>query len=141
MTVSPSHAHVSSRIFSDTVMAYRILLHQAFVALSNGEIKTYDTLCLRMSPYTVPPNLWTLYEQKVEAAGMPALPTPGSYVYTIGCDVDFRANMLIRAYQGSDHRPCDSSQRLELVVHCIWRWRLMTFALCNQHSSHSSQGA
>ncbi|CCM03744.1 uncharacterized protein FIBRA_05890 [Fibroporia radiculosa] len=59
LLVSPSHTH-------------------ALIALSNGEIRMYDLLCLRMSPYTVPPNLWSLYEEKVQASGMPAIPTSDS---------------------------------------------------------------
>ena len=36
---------------------------QAFVALANGEIKTYDLLCLRISQYMIP-NAWKAYEEK-----------------------------------------------------------------------------
>ncbi|KAK2461424.1 hypothetical protein APHAL10511_005887 [Amanita phalloides] len=42
---SPSHAHV-------------------FIAIHSGEIKTYDLLCLRKSPYILP-NLWDIYKKKV----------------------------------------------------------------------------
>ncbi|GBE77562.1 hypothetical protein SCP_0104400 [Sparassis crispa] len=60
LTVSPAHAH-------------------AFVALANGEVKTYDLLCLRISPYAVP-NTWADYEEKVLASGAPVIPNPGSRV-------------------------------------------------------------
>lgn len=51
---------------------------QAFVALSTGVVKTFDLLCLRNSPYVVP-NVWTRYEEKMLASGLPAAPSPGSY--------------------------------------------------------------
>ncbi|TCD68310.1 hypothetical protein EIP91_011169 [Steccherinum ochraceum] len=46
--LSPTHQHV-------------------FVALANGEIQTYDLLCSRVSPYTIP-NMWKMYEKKMRAS-------------------------------------------------------------------------
>ncbi|TFK95007.1 hypothetical protein K466DRAFT_579508 [Polyporus arcularius HHB13444] len=43
LVTSPSHTH-------------------AFIALANGEIKTYDLLCLRISQYIIP-NLWKMHEE------------------------------------------------------------------------------
>ncbi|OCH89538.1 hypothetical protein OBBRIDRAFT_881275 [Obba rivulosa] len=60
ITASPAHTH-------------------AFVALSNGEIKTYDLLCLRTSSYVIP-NLWTAYEEKRMACGSPLPSVPGSSI-------------------------------------------------------------
>ena len=37
--------------------------YQAFIALANGEIKTYDLLCLRISQFAIP-NLWKIHEEK-----------------------------------------------------------------------------
>ncbi|CAL1694488.1 unnamed protein product [Somion occarium] len=56
VALSPSHTH-------------------AFVALSNGEVKTYDLLCSWHSPYTII-NLWAMYE-KISASGMPYSMEPG----------------------------------------------------------------
>ncbi|KAI0705856.1 lethal giant larvae like, C-terminal-domain-containing protein [Cytidiella melzeri] len=50
LTLSPSHTH-------------------AFIALSNGELQTYDLLCSRISQYAAP-NLWAMYEEKVLAGGL-----------------------------------------------------------------------
>ncbi|KAI0660581.1 lethal giant larvae like, C-terminal-domain-containing protein [Cubamyces menziesii] len=47
---SPSHTH-------------------AFIALADGEIKTYDLLCLRISQYSIP-NQWRLYEKRSLASGL-----------------------------------------------------------------------
>ncbi|KAF9567769.1 WD40 containing snare-dependent exocytosis protein [Agrocybe pediades] len=58
ITLSPSHTHV-------------------FLATQNGNVKTYDLTCLRKSPYIIP-NLWTLYEDKMAADGIPALAPPSS---------------------------------------------------------------
>ncbi|KAK7695037.1 hypothetical protein QCA50_002225 [Cerrena zonata] len=58
LSLSPSHTH-------------------AFIALSNGEVKTYDLLCAWYSPYTIP-NQWSLYEEKMSATGMPGFNEPGS---------------------------------------------------------------
>ncbi|KAI0718934.1 lethal giant larvae like, C-terminal-domain-containing protein [Cerioporus squamosus] len=43
LVTSPSHTH-------------------AFIALANGEVKTYDLLCLRISQYVIP-NLWKMHEE------------------------------------------------------------------------------
>ncbi|PPQ63831.1 hypothetical protein CVT24_009781 [Panaeolus cyanescens] len=56
MTVSPSHSHV-------------------FLAIHNGDIKTYDIGCLRKSSYTMP-NMWKLYEEKMAKDGIPSLAAP-----------------------------------------------------------------
>ncbi|KDR85736.1 hypothetical protein GALMADRAFT_218826 [Galerina marginata CBS 339.88] len=55
-----------------------------FVATQNGDIKTYDLTCLRKSPYSTP-NLWKLYEEKLEASGIPSLipPAPPNAVDTV----------------------------------------------------------
>ncbi|KAJ4485744.1 WD40 containing snare-dependent exocytosis protein [Lentinula aciculospora] len=58
VTISPSHSH-------------------AFIAQQTGEIKTYDLECLRKSSYNIP-NMWTLYEEKMAASGMPEIATPTS---------------------------------------------------------------
>ncbi|KAG5732833.1 hypothetical protein E4T56_gene2783 [Termitomyces sp. T112] len=50
LTLSPCHSH-------------------AFLALNNGEIRTYDLVCLRKSPYTMP-NMWKLYQEKLKASGV-----------------------------------------------------------------------
>ncbi|KAI0334428.1 hypothetical protein GY45DRAFT_1334312 [Cubamyces sp. BRFM 1775] len=41
----------------------------AFIALADGEIKTYDLLCLRISQYSIP-NQWKLYERRSLASGL-----------------------------------------------------------------------
>ena len=50
---------------------------QAFVALQSGEIKTYDLICLRKSPYVLP-NMWTLYEEQTVSTSIPEASSPGS---------------------------------------------------------------
>ncbi|KAI0081067.1 hypothetical protein K474DRAFT_1656898 [Panus rudis PR-1116 ss-1] len=80
VTLSPSHTH-------------------AFVALSNGEIKTYDLLCSRNSQYTLP-NMWALYEEKVAASGMPAYQDPGSQVPVEVVIHPRDLNLVLVAYGG-----------------------------------------
>ncbi|KAH8099770.1 lethal giant larvae like, C-terminal-domain-containing protein [Cristinia sonorae] len=58
LALSPSHQH-------------------AFIALANGEVHTYDLLCSRSSPYTMP-NLWRLYEEKMVARGASLSPSDPS---------------------------------------------------------------
>ncbi|KAH9947113.1 lethal giant larvae like, C-terminal-domain-containing protein [Amylocystis lapponica] len=100
LTVSPSHAH-------------------AFIALANGVVKTYDLLCLRMSPYATP-NLWAAYEKDIQSKGMPAIATPGSMV-TVDVVVHPRdLNLLFVAYGGgvilSDLNECSTVRAYELVL-------------------------
>jgi hypothetical protein len=64
--VSPSHTHVCFQAYIFEVL--RSDAFQAFLGLGSGEIKTYDLLCLQISPYTVP-NMWTPYENKIAASG------------------------------------------------------------------------
>ncbi|KAF9502306.1 hypothetical protein BDN71DRAFT_1437870 [Pleurotus eryngii] len=60
LTVSSSHSH-------------------AFITLASGVVRTYDLLCLRKSPYSMP-NMWALYEEKIIASGMPDMLNPdGSF--------------------------------------------------------------
>ena len=35
---------------------------------------------MRMSPWSIPSDAWKQYEEKVQAAGMPVIHTPGAYV-------------------------------------------------------------
>ncbi|KAI0093981.1 lethal giant larvae like, C-terminal-domain-containing protein [Irpex rosettiformis] len=78
LTVSSSHTH-------------------AFIALANGEVQTYDLLCSRQSPYTVP-NLWAIYEGKVFAGG---LQRPNSGRIPIDLVIHPRdLNLLFIAYAG-----------------------------------------
>ncbi|KAG2156546.1 lethal giant larvae like, C-terminal-domain-containing protein [Suillus bovinus] len=46
--LSPSHTHV-------------------FLALQSGEIRTYDLLCLKKSPYIIP-NLWNMFQTKIASS-------------------------------------------------------------------------
>ncbi|KAK0466348.1 WD40 containing snare-dependent exocytosis protein [Desarmillaria tabescens] len=59
MTLSPSHSH-------------------AFLVLQSGEVRTYDLICHRKSPYTIP-NMWKLYEDKLASSKMPEVTNAGSY--------------------------------------------------------------
>ena len=51
---------------------------QVFLALHNGDVKTYDLACLRKSKYILP-NMWKLYQVMVTKTGAPTSPSP--YVY------------------------------------------------------------
>ena len=64
------------RVAVSTVQCVDILF-QAFVALANGEIKTYDLLCLRISPYIIP-DLWAIYEEKSLAGRSSSLSAAGA---------------------------------------------------------------
>ncbi|KAJ3520531.1 hypothetical protein NM688_g9149 [Phlebia brevispora] len=80
VAVSASHSHI-------------------FVALSNGEVQTYDVQCSRLSPYKCP-NMWTLYEEKVIASGMPSAAGPGAE-FPVQLLIHPRdLNMLFVAYGG-----------------------------------------
>lgn len=46
--LSPSHTHV-------------------FLALQSGEIRTYDLMCLKKSPYVIP-NLWNMFQTKIASS-------------------------------------------------------------------------
>ncbi|KAJ3908951.1 WD40 containing snare-dependent exocytosis protein [Lentinula edodes] len=80
ITISPSHSH-------------------AFIALQTGEVLTYDLECLRKSSYRIP-NMWTLYEEKMAASGMPeiATPTSGIAIDTLTHPRDL--NLLFVIYRG-----------------------------------------
>ncbi|EMD32655.1 hypothetical protein CERSUDRAFT_118683 [Gelatoporia subvermispora B] len=99
ITVSPSHTH-------------------AFVALSTGEIKTYDLLCLRTSSYGVQ-NLWAAHEDRMMASGSPLPSLPGSSII-IDVVVHPRAlNLVFVAHAGGvilyDLKEQRSSRTFELV--------------------------
>ena len=49
------------------------------MALANGEVKTFDLLCLRISQYVIP-NLWKMHEEKSLSSGMSATDPSTSYV-------------------------------------------------------------
>ena len=92
---------------------------QAFVALANGEIKTFDLLCLRISQYVIP-DLWKVHEEKSLSSGMSATDPSTSYVHPLasasqtshtdiaysGMVIDMAIhprdlNLLFVAYEGS----------------------------------------
>ncbi|PPQ66367.1 hypothetical protein CVT26_011086 [Gymnopilus dilepis] len=80
ITLSPSHTHV-------------------FVATQNGDIKTFDLTCLLKSPYNTP-NLWKLYEEKMEASGVPSL-VPSAPANAVECVIHPRnLDLLFVAYSG-----------------------------------------
>ncbi|KAI0931535.1 hypothetical protein AcV5_005001 [Taiwanofungus camphoratus] len=101
LATSPSHTH-------------------ALIALANGEIKLYDLMCLRISPYLVP-NLWVLYEEKTLASGMPALPNPDSQVIVDLVIHPRDLNLLFIAYGGgvilSDLKQRNTVRAYELTLH------------------------
>ncbi|KAK7058549.1 Lethal(2) giant larvae sro7 [Paramarasmius palmivorus] len=98
-TVSPYHNH-------------------AFIVLQSGEIRTYDLTCVRKSSYTIP-NLWTLYEQKLAASGMPEVSTPTSGIALDVVPHPRNMNLLFIVYGGgivlSDLTERNSSRVYELV--------------------------
>ncbi|TFY59345.1 hypothetical protein EVJ58_g5836 [Rhodofomes roseus] len=100
-TVSPSHTH-------------------AFIALANGEIKTYDLLCMRMSPYNIPSDAWAQYEEKVHASGMPVIHTPGSEQVVDVIIHPRDLNLLFVAYGGgvilTDLKQRSTIRTYELVL-------------------------
>ncbi|KAF9225537.1 hypothetical protein BS17DRAFT_778739 [Gyrodon lividus] len=60
ISLSPSHTHL-------------------FIAFQTGEIRAYDLLCLRESPYIIP-SLWRSHCQRMSRAGMEILTTPASEI-------------------------------------------------------------
>ncbi|KAI8981153.1 lethal giant larvae like, C-terminal-domain-containing protein [Trametes punicea] len=97
---SPSHTH-------------------AFIALADGEVKTYDLLCLRVSPYSIP-NQWKMYEKKSLASGL-------SIAGTLVCDtiIDMvihprDLNLLFVLYEGgvlvSDLKEQNIVRAFELIL-------------------------
>ncbi|RPD65083.1 hypothetical protein L227DRAFT_571522 [Lentinus tigrinus ALCF2SS1-6] len=77
LVTSPSHTH-------------------AFVALANGEIKTYDLLCLRISQYSIP-NLWKMREEMSLANSLSETPLD-MVIDTLIHPRDL--NLLFVAYEG-----------------------------------------
>ncbi|KIK70617.1 hypothetical protein GYMLUDRAFT_32661 [Collybiopsis luxurians FD-317 M1] len=100
VTISPSHSH-------------------AFIALQTGEIRTYDIELCRKSSYSIP-NMWTLYEEKMIASGMPeiATPTSGIAIDTVAHPRDL--NLLFVVYGGgivlSDLSERSTVRTYELVL-------------------------
>ncbi|KAI3622792.1 wd40 containing snare-dependent exocytosis protein [Moniliophthora roreri] len=90
----------------------------ALVVLQSGEIRTYDMTCLRKSPYTIP-NLWSLYEDKMAASGMPEVITPTSGVALDVAPHPRNMNFLFIIYGGgivlSDLTERNTSRVYELV--------------------------
>ncbi|KAJ3988441.1 WD40 containing snare-dependent exocytosis protein [Lentinula detonsa] len=80
ITISPSHSH-------------------AFIALQTGEIQTYDLECLRKSSYYMP-NMWTLYEEKMAASGMPEIATTTSGIAIDTLIHPRNLNLLFVVYGG-----------------------------------------
>ncbi|KAH7930914.1 hypothetical protein BV22DRAFT_999529 [Leucogyrophana mollusca] len=81
ITLSPSHTH-------------------AFVALHSGEIKTYDLICLKKSPYALP-NLWSLREQERALGGEDSfVSTPGPQVLVEVTAHPRDLNLMLVAYGG-----------------------------------------
>jgi len=60
ISLSPSHTHL-------------------FIAFQTGEIRAYDLLCLKESPYSIP-NLWRSHCQCMSRAGMDIPSTPSSEI-------------------------------------------------------------
>ncbi|KZT08686.1 uncharacterized protein LAESUDRAFT_676040 [Laetiporus sulphureus 93-53] len=93
---------------------------QILVALANGQIKTYDLLCLRMSPYTIPSNLWQQYEDTVHASGMPAIPAPASDMIVDIAVHPRNLNLLFIAFGGgvilSDLTQRNTVRAYELIL-------------------------
>ncbi|PCH34194.1 hypothetical protein WOLCODRAFT_113329 [Wolfiporia cocos MD-104 SS10] len=73
-----------------------------------------------MSPYTVPSNLWQLYEEKVQASGMPTLATPVSNMIVDAVIHPRDLNLLFVAYEGgvilSDLKQRNTVRVYELVL-------------------------
>jgi syntaxin-binding protein 5 len=61
-------------------------VHQAFVALESGDVKTFDILCLRRSSYAIP-NMWDLHEKKMATCGHPVTPDPSEYAPSLAADM------------------------------------------------------
>ncbi|KAI0673986.1 lethal giant larvae like, C-terminal-domain-containing protein [Trametes maxima] len=100
IVTSPSHTH-------------------AFVALADGEIKTYDLLCSRISPYAIP-NQWRLYDKKSLASGLSISGAPGSDVIIDMAIHPRDLNLLFVAYEGgvlvSDLKEQNTVRAFELIL-------------------------
>ncbi|TDL26364.1 hypothetical protein BD410DRAFT_836264 [Rickenella mellea] len=93
IALSPNHDHI-------------------FIAMKSGEIATFDLLCLRISPYTIP-NMWKEFEEKMLASGMPFSPTPGSTTPLEMVHHPRDLNLLFLAYAGGIAL-CDITDRVAL---------------------------
>ncbi|KAG2751320.1 hypothetical protein P692DRAFT_201853348 [Suillus brevipes Sb2] len=49
-----------------------------FLALQSGEIRTYDLLCLKKSPYVIP-NLWDMFQTKIASSVVDPMHSPSSW--------------------------------------------------------------
>ncbi|KZP28851.1 hypothetical protein FIBSPDRAFT_816652 [Athelia psychrophila] len=91
----------------------------AFVALQSGEIRTYDLLCLRKSPYTIP-NMWALYEEQMAASGVADAAINGSQMPTDVVIHPRDLNLAFVAYGGgvvlSDLTQRSTLRAYELVI-------------------------
>ncbi|CDO73112.1 hypothetical protein BN946_scf185007.g166 [Trametes cinnabarina] len=100
MVTSPSHSHV-------------------FVALADGEVKTYDLLCLRISPYSIP-NQWKLYEKKSLASTMSLADTAVSDTIIDMVIHPRDLNLLFVLYEGgvlvSDLKEQNTVRAFELIL-------------------------
>ncbi|KAL1951191.1 hypothetical protein VTO73DRAFT_340 [Trametes versicolor] len=100
LVTSPSHTH-------------------AFIALADGEIKTYDLLCSRISPYAIP-NQWRLFEKKSLATELSITSEPGSDVIIDMAIHPRDLNLLFVAYEGgvlvSDLKEQNTVRAFELIL-------------------------
>ncbi|KAI0778696.1 lethal giant larvae like, C-terminal-domain-containing protein [Trametes elegans] len=91
----------------------------AFVALGDGEIKTYDLLCGRVSPYSIP-NQWRLYEKKSLASSMSIGGATGSDVIIDIAIHPRDLNLLFAVYEGgvlvSDLKEQNTVRAFELIL-------------------------
>ncbi|KAI9057006.1 hypothetical protein FKP32DRAFT_1615502 [Trametes sanguinea] len=100
IVTSPSHTH-------------------AFIALADGEIKTYDLLCMRISPYSIP-NQWKLYERKSLASSMSIANSAGSETIIDMVIHPRDLNLLFVLYEGgvlvSDLKEQNTVRAYELIL-------------------------
>ncbi|KAJ3517877.1 hypothetical protein NLJ89_g226 [Agrocybe chaxingu] len=100
ITLSPSHTHV-------------------FLAMQNGEVRTYDLACRRKSSYIMP-NMWKLYEESVAVSGVLSLtqPTPPDGVEIVVHPRNL--NLIFVAYAGgvilTDLTERNTARAYELVL-------------------------
>ncbi|KAF9245858.1 lethal giant larvae like, C-terminal-domain-containing protein [Melanogaster broomeanus] len=90
LSLSPAHTHL-------------------FIALQTGEIRTYDLLCLRASPYVIP-NLWKSYCQRMSQAGMEIPSTPASEILVDIVPHTRDLNLIILVFGGGVVQ-CDLARR------------------------------
>ncbi|PFH52244.1 hypothetical protein AMATHDRAFT_140320 [Amanita thiersii Skay4041] len=62
----------SEYLFIDSCIITSAMHTHVLLAMDSGEIRAYDLLCLRKSPYKIS-NLWDGYEKKVATTGLPNL--------------------------------------------------------------------